>query len=130
MGNNQSKMDALNSQMNLLVESQAQEIKELKEANDTFTLGAKRTIEKNCKLYEENKKLKEEIQGIPALLEEERYKERACNERDDADALEMLAEDNEELKKEIEKLEKLHEKEDEIVERINDIIDEENFEWD
>jgi hypothetical protein len=29
MGNNQSKMDALNSQMNLLVETQAEEIKEL-----------------------------------------------------------------------------------------------------
>ena len=36
-----------------------EEIKELKEANDTFTLGAKRTIESNCKLYQENEKLKE-----------------------------------------------------------------------
>jgi regulator of replication initiation timing len=37
MGNNQSKMDALNSQMNLLVETQAEEIKELKEENDRLT---------------------------------------------------------------------------------------------
>ena len=29
----------------------------LKKANDTFTLGAKRTIESNCKLYKENEKL-------------------------------------------------------------------------
>ncbi len=36
------------------------ENKKLKEANDTFTLGAKRTIESNCKLYKENKELKEE----------------------------------------------------------------------
>jgi len=35
--------------------------KELKKANDTFTLGAKRTIESNCKLYKENQELKEEI---------------------------------------------------------------------
>ena len=35
-----------------------EENKELKEANNTFTLGAKRTIESNCKLYKENKELK------------------------------------------------------------------------
>tara|TARA_R100000951_G_C2619451_1_gene173939 strand:- start:102 stop:473 length:372 start_codon:yes stop_codon:yes gene_type:complete len=38
-----------------------EENEELKEANDTFTLGAKRTIESNCKLYKENQELKEEI---------------------------------------------------------------------
>ena len=57
-------------------------------------------------LVEENKKLKEELAKVPALLEEERYKERAANERDDADALEMLAEDNEELKEKVKKLKK------------------------
>ena len=41
-----------------------EENKELKEANDTFTLGAKRTIESNCKLYKENKELKEEIEKL------------------------------------------------------------------
>jgi len=39
-----------------------EENEKLKEANDTFTLGAKRTIERNCKLYQENIKLKEEVQ--------------------------------------------------------------------
>ena len=38
-----------------------EENEELKKANDTFTLGAKRTIESNCKLYKENQELKEEI---------------------------------------------------------------------
>jgi len=38
-----------------------EENKKLQEANDTFTLGAKRTIESNCKLYQENKKLKNDL---------------------------------------------------------------------
>ena len=42
------------------------DIKELKEANDTFTLGAKRTIESNCKLYQENKELKKENEELKA----------------------------------------------------------------
>tara|TARA_R110000796_G_scaffold243405_3_gene365939 strand:+ start:2768 stop:3484 length:717 start_codon:yes stop_codon:yes gene_type:complete len=40
---------------------------ELQEANDTFTLGAKRAIESNCKLYQENIKLEEAL--IRATLE-------------------------------------------------------------
>ena len=43
------------------VEELKKENAKLKEANDTFTLGAKRTIESNCKLYKENQELKEEI---------------------------------------------------------------------
>ena len=35
--------------------------RELKKANDTFTLGAKRAIESNCKLYKENQELKAEL---------------------------------------------------------------------
>ena len=40
------------------------ENEKLKEANDTFTLGAKRTIENNCKLYQENKKLQTQIDNL------------------------------------------------------------------
>ena len=40
---------------------------ELQEANDTFTLGAKRAIESNCKLYQENIKLEEAL--LRATLE-------------------------------------------------------------
>jgi hypothetical protein len=47
-----------------LYEQQLEENKKLKEANDTFTLGAKRTIESNCKLYQENKELQEENEQL------------------------------------------------------------------
>ena len=47
------------------------------------------------------RELKEEIKGIPDLLEEERYKERACNERDWEDKEEEIVED---LTAEIEEL--------------------------
>ena len=47
--------------------------------------------------------LKEQIEGIPALLEEERYKERACNERDWEDKEEEMRFD---LENDIEKLKK------------------------
>jgi hypothetical protein len=36
----------------------------------------------------------------------------------------------EKIRKELDKLEALHEKENDIVERINDIIDEEDNDWD
>ena len=39
------------------VEELKKENAKLKEANDTFTLGARRTIESNCKLYKENQEL-------------------------------------------------------------------------
>ena len=52
-------------------------IEELKEANDTFTLGAKRTIQSNCKLYKENQELKEENQK----LDEKQEKNEKLNER-------------------------------------------------
>tara|TARA_R110001606_G_scaffold233844_2_gene381349 strand:+ start:167 stop:694 length:528 start_codon:yes stop_codon:yes gene_type:complete len=55
-----------------LYEQQLKENAKLKEANDTFTLGARRTIESNCKLYKENQELKEEIDGskVPQLKEQ------------------------------------------------------------
>tara|TARA_R110001632_G_scaffold89143_3_gene192311 strand:+ start:3189 stop:3668 length:480 start_codon:yes stop_codon:yes gene_type:complete len=43
-------------------------IKELKEANDTFTLGARRTIESNCKLYKENQELKKENEELHQII--------------------------------------------------------------
>ncbi len=43
------------------------ENKALKEANDSFTLGAKRTIEKNCQMYQENKALKKENEKLGEL---------------------------------------------------------------
>jgi len=47
-----------------LIKKLQEENEKLKEANDTFTLGAKRTIESNCKLYKENQALKEEIKKL------------------------------------------------------------------
>jgi outer membrane protein OmpA-like peptidoglycan-associated protein len=44
------------------------ENEKLKEANDTFTLGAKRTIENNCKLYKENEKLKAENEKLKSHM--------------------------------------------------------------
>jgi len=63
------------------------EIMKLKEANDTFTLGAKRAIESNCKLYQENEKLKKEVSDNE--LETRKYRERVLEEYgEDAEALE------------------------------------------
>jgi len=45
------------------------ENKALKEANDSFTLGAKRTIEKNCQMYQENKALKEENKALKEITD-------------------------------------------------------------
>ena len=53
----------------LLYEQQLAENSKLKEANDTFTLGAKRTIESNCKLYKANKELKKRIEGTIYFIE-------------------------------------------------------------
>ncbi len=70
----------------------------LREANDTFTLGAKRTIESNCKLYQENKKLKE---GLDKWVESHaKWVKRAA----------LLKEENEKLKEENEKLKEENEK--------------------
>ena len=71
-----------------------EENQKLKEANDTFTLGAKRTIESNCKLYQENYKLKKENESTKSLcdhfeiLNKKHY-----------DELQELKEENEELTK-------------------------------
>ena len=63
-----SKAEDLNLDLQGKMVEEIEELKEenekLKEANDTFTLGAKRTIESNCKLYQENIKLKEQIEWI------------------------------------------------------------------
>ena len=86
---------------------------EIKEAVNVVRIMSK-TEELNLDLQrkqnEEIEKLKEEIKGIPALLEEERYKERACNERDwedkEEEMREELEEEIKELKEENEKLKK------------------------
>ena len=57
-----------------VVRALQQENKKLREANDTFTLGAKRTIESNCKLYQENKELKEQLNEES----QERLKNKEC----------------------------------------------------
>jgi DNA repair exonuclease SbcCD ATPase subunit len=80
------------------------------------------------KLKEENEKLKKEIQGIPALLEEERYKERACNERDDAEKFEELKEENEELEEQIKTLENIHNGDMKIVKMLKEKWNEEQEE--
>jgi len=49
-------------------------IEELKEANDTFTLGAKRTIQSNCKLYKENQELKEQVSSLQMFRERSQEK--------------------------------------------------------
>ena len=55
-----------------IIQTLTDENEKLKEANDTFTLGAKRTIESNCKLYQENEKLKAEIEKLKAKNEHEK----------------------------------------------------------
>ena len=93
------------------VEELKKENAKLKEANDTFTLGARRTIESNCKLYKENQELKKEVEDHNSdndvLIEsiEKLIKERSENfpallkvERDQTMAK------NEKLEKEIEEL--------------------------
>jgi hypothetical protein len=55
MGNNQSKMDALNSQMNLLVETQAEEIKTLKFSVDALDKQATHYCLLSEELKEQNK---------------------------------------------------------------------------
>jgi hypothetical protein len=62
MGNNQSKMDALNSQMNLLVETQAEEIKELKDGRETFQIGV-------CEMSKEIEALKTQNEELTVALE-------------------------------------------------------------
>jgi cell division protein FtsL len=75
MGNNQSKMDALNSQMNTLVETQAQEIdtlkKQVQDRDINYNLMLEKSLliggdyEKEIKfLNEENDTLKAELQNI------------------------------------------------------------------
>ena len=46
------------------VEELKKENAKLKEANDTFTLGARRTIESNCKLYKKNQEQKKQIDKL------------------------------------------------------------------
>ena len=68
---------------------------ELQEANDTFTLGAKRAIESNCKLYQENIKLEEAL--LRATLESE-IKDASMNVVKWANDFRDLKEENEKLK--------------------------------
>jgi DNA repair exonuclease SbcCD ATPase subunit len=76
MGSNQSKMDALNSQMNTLVESQAQEIKELHEQLKTMAecsdAGMLINVDGDCihNLKEEISKLKERQMIMGAVADE------------------------------------------------------------
>ncbi len=83
----------------LLAEKLQKENKELKEANDTFTLGAKRTIESNCKLYKENQELKEEIKELQEKLEATSNTEGFA-----LDGMKLLHTENKKLKEENEKL--------------------------
>jgi len=92
-------------QLEAEVEELKEENKKLKEANDTFTLGAKRTIESNCKLYQENKKLKNDLrlcgEGlIPNDLIQRGIVE-TCREK-----VKQLEEEKDKLKEENERLRK------------------------
>tara|TARA_R100001015_G_C4633110_1_gene197601 strand:+ start:1450 stop:2538 length:1089 start_codon:yes stop_codon:yes gene_type:complete len=85
--------------------------KEMNEIQNTLvdenedTLASLNFYKEQCaELKEERKKLKEELAKVPALLEEERYKERSANERDWEDKEE---EEIEALKKENEKIAEL-----------------------
>jgi hypothetical protein len=66
--------------------------------------GMEKMIAHIKKLAEENKDLKNKVDAIPELLEEERYKERACNERDMEDKDDELQAEIDELKEENNKL--------------------------
>jgi DNA repair exonuclease SbcCD ATPase subunit len=114
MGNNQSKMDALNSQMNLLVESQAQEIKELKEQNkeikgwnrdlatqmknhhDNWDLAMKKEEE----LKEQNKELNYRIDALSKMNDKKhKYHMNKCEEvKKLQKSLSNLKKENEKLK--------------------------------
>ena len=102
-----------------LYEKQLEENKALKEANDTFSLGAKRTIESNCKLYQENKALSAENEQLkdftnwenhPALkhkvvLDDDYYLEHLGEDGDLIHPEEL--EDMEKLKEELDKLRRM-----------------------
>jgi hypothetical protein len=78
MGSNQSKMDALNSQMNLLVESQAEEIETLKQMRVDDKIYNEEVL---SKLMKENKELNYRIDALSKMnSKKHKYHKNKCEE--------------------------------------------------
>ena len=106
--------DCLAEEMKNILEEQVEKMK------DTF---ASLNSYKEC-----NKELQKKVDEIPTLLEEERYKERSCNERDYEDYeenVDELQEEVDELKKENKTLEEIHSGDMKIVKMLKEKWNEE-----
>ena len=76
----------------------------LEEANNTFTLGANRTLQSNCKLQKENKKLQEELNKKDMIISV------AMSSHDrEANDYNTLLDENDKLKEKLEFTQKVKE---------------------
>ena len=91
---------------NKAIEETVEELKveneKLKEAIDPLTLGAKRTIESNCKLYQEIQELKQEIDGLKEEKEEKEEEVRGLESdyMENEEKIGLLEDENKKLKEE------------------------------